>query len=150
MLTKEEALRLFYVMEIGALFTNWLSIFAAVFVVLVIAGAMVIDNKSMNRVSIRITLAISILDVIKSILTLLFFQALDISEMECVFVESLENFVTLAYFFLNVSIAANLHLIFLNGFGFDPLWERGYWIGSFGLAMLLSSVVPGTLKGDLL
>ncbi|KAJ9088296.1 hypothetical protein DSO57_1024553 [Entomophthora muscae] len=141
MLSEEEKLLLFQQIDISSVIVNWLSIFAAAAVVGVILSALAIDKKTMNRVSIRITLVISILDILRSTLTLLFIEN-GLESWECVMEEMAENFLTLVYFFLNMCIAVNLHLIFLKGYSFNPLWERGYWIGSFGLAMLLSSVAP--------
>ncbi|KAJ9088292.1 hypothetical protein DSO57_1024548 [Entomophthora muscae] len=126
----------------GNVVVNGVSIIAASFVVAVIFSAMAIDKKTMNRVSIRITLAIAILDVLRSGFNLLTLEV-ELEGVACVIQEYLFNFMTLAYFFLNMSIATNLQLIFLNGYSFNPFWERGYWTASFGLAALISLCIPG-------
>lgn len=130
-------------------YLNVASAAAALCVVAMILGAMALDRKTMNRVSIRITLAISVLDVGRAVGQILLYRARPVG-VGCVAADFAMHWMMLAYLFLNMSIAANLQLIFLAGHGFDPRWERAYWAISFGAATLLALVPPGKQCGVLL
>ncbi|KAJ9048177.1 hypothetical protein DSO57_1037656 [Entomophthora muscae] len=119
-----------------------ISIGAALVVAVMIVGGMVIDKKSMDRVSIRIMLAIAILDILLCSSNIVAFSQ-GYEGVVCILYESASQWIVLAYMFLNTSIAVNLQLVFVNDCAFNPKWERAYWIVSFGLATILASAPLG-------
>ncbi|KAJ9084624.1 hypothetical protein DSO57_1022595 [Entomophthora muscae] len=127
---------------------NVVSMIAAAFVVVVIVGAMAIDKRSMDRVSIRITLAISVLDFFRSLGNILSGDQYR-AGWRCIVVSSMIGWTSLGYLFLSMCIAFNLQLIFINGIAFNPIWERMYWIISFGLATAINMIpIGGFIVGN--
>ncbi|KAI0217468.1 hypothetical protein L0F63_001242 [Massospora cicadina] len=119
------------------LVVNAFSAVGAILVVTAILGGMAMDSKTMDRVSIRFTLAISIVDFFKAIVNILGAQ-IELDILSCTLLDTFNQWLDLFYLFLNVSIAVNLQLVFIHGFSFNAMWERTYWMVSFGLSVFLS------------
>ncbi|KAJ9051139.1 hypothetical protein DSO57_1019767 [Entomophthora muscae] len=127
-----------------AIVLSSLSVVGALLVMMAIVGGMLLDKKTMDRVSIRFTLAISVMDFIKALSTI-FAPSSILKIKACTMLECLSQWTTLFYLFLNMAIAINLHLVFIKGKSFNPMWEKAYWIGAFALATLLSVIPIGNL-----
>ncbi|KAJ9077808.1 hypothetical protein DSO57_1013233 [Entomophthora muscae] len=124
---------------------NIVSLLAAVAVVVVILGAKLVDRRSVDHVTIRITLAISILDIM-AFITHVCKTTLDLQDMQYFAAQSLQHWLLLAYLFLNMSIAVNLQLVYVHEYEFNPTWEQLYWVVSFVLATLSALAAPGNHK----
>ncbi|KAI9292783.1 hypothetical protein K502DRAFT_65065 [Neoconidiobolus thromboides FSU 785] len=115
---------------------NVISSVASIIVIAVIVFISIYDRRLMDRVSLRFTLAISIVDLLKAILILIYIF-IDAPGAACVAVAYLIPGFTLLYMFLTICIALNLQLTFVNGLRFNSKWERWYWaisiIGAFGI-----------------
>ncbi|KAJ9079207.1 hypothetical protein DSO57_1037745 [Entomophthora muscae] len=133
-----------YVILIVKDILNAISSIAALTVALLILGSTAIDKKSMDRVSVRITLVISILDFLYAIIVICF-MGKGLEGLDCIVSDVVAQWLSLSYLFLNTSIAVNLHLIFVCGYASNPVWEKIYWAVSFGLSTVLSLIPIGNL-----
>ncbi|KAJ9052092.1 hypothetical protein DSO57_1037620 [Entomophthora muscae] len=120
---------------------NGISLVGGLSVAVMIFSAMVVDKKSMDRVSIRITLVISILDIFAAGFNI-YGLGEDVEGIAYPMYETVVRWIALAYLFLNMSIAVNLQLVYVHEYAFDPRWERLYWFMSFGMATAFSMVIP--------
>ncbi|KAJ9066882.1 hypothetical protein DSO57_1005262 [Entomophthora muscae] len=123
---------------------NLASVVCGLIVVAVIFGCMCVSYEIMDRVSIRFTLAISIVDVLKA-LTILFYTEYREDGAICSAISFSIYYFTLAYLFLNVAVALNLQLVFIHGMVFGK--ERLMWAVSLGLPLLL--LAPPLFAGRL-
>ncbi|KAJ9071565.1 hypothetical protein DSO57_1035331 [Entomophthora muscae] len=139
---KEVAQRFKAALEVINYSVNWLSVIAALVVVGMILGAMSVNRKAMDQVSIRITAAICTLDVFKS-LGNMYLQHAYVYLWGCVLAEAIVKWLMMTYLLLNICLAANIHMVFINEIPFSPKWERVYWAVSFGLPSLLFLVPIG-------
>ncbi|KAJ9070679.1 hypothetical protein DSO57_1005206 [Entomophthora muscae] len=104
--------------------------------VLVILGAMFIDRRAMDRLSIRFTLAIAALDAVKA-LTILFYTEFHEDGPACTFISLFLHWQTLFYLFLNVCISLNLQLVFIHGLLLGKPFEVFMWIAALSMSTIL-------------
>ncbi|KAI9296413.1 hypothetical protein K502DRAFT_359187 [Neoconidiobolus thromboides FSU 785] len=115
---------------------NVISAVASIIVITMMVFVYVIDRRLMDRVSLRFTLAISIVDFLKAV-SILIYIFVDTPGVECVLLAYLIPVFTLLYMFLTICIALNLQLTFVNGLRFNSKWEKWYWcvsiVSAFGI-----------------
>ncbi|KAI0236416.1 hypothetical protein L0F63_003290 [Massospora cicadina] len=97
----------------------------------------------MDRFSIRFTLAISLVDFLKALAIYLTSKA-SLNPVLCVASSFAVNWLLLVYLFLNVAIAANLQMVFINGKVNTPSRERTFWALSFAAATAIMLVPLGS------
>lgn len=115
---------------------NTAGLLSALLVVLVMACLRRYLPALVNRVSLRLQWAIACVDILKHVL--LYVVTLDTSPELCFVIGFLMCFLDQAYFMLNVSIVANMQLMFLHDRFPQPSWELRYWMGSFGFAAVIT------------
>ncbi|KAJ9053648.1 hypothetical protein DSO57_1022293 [Entomophthora muscae] len=115
---------------------NKASIVCGLLVVIIILGCMCVSCSSMNRRSIRFTLAISVVDVLKAAV-LLVYNEVDEDGMVCEGISFAFHYLTLVYFFLNVAVALNLQLVFVHGVIAGKKHELTCWYVCIGLPYVL-------------
>ncbi|KAI0217360.1 hypothetical protein L0F63_001729 [Massospora cicadina] len=127
-------------------YTNAVSGACGLMAVALILTINLIDHRLLDRVSIRFTLAISLVDFLKAGM-IATYGKISPAEPLCTLIAFSTQWLTLLYLFLNVAIAVNLQLVFVRGYAFNPLWERAYWFTSFFMATILPtfSLVGGKL-----
>ncbi|KAJ9066877.1 hypothetical protein DSO57_1005257 [Entomophthora muscae] len=113
---------------------NLASVVCGLVVVAVIFGCMCVSYEIMDRVSIRFTLAISIVDVLKALSIMLYIKYGEDGAI-CSAISFSIYYFTLAYLFLNVAVVLNLQLVFVRGIVYDKEWLL--WEVSLGLPLLL-------------
>ncbi|KAJ9066874.1 hypothetical protein DSO57_1005254 [Entomophthora muscae] len=113
---------------------NLVSVVCVLVVVAVIFGCMCVSYEIMDRVSIRFTLAISIVDVLKALSIMLYIKYGEDGAI-CSAIGFSFYYFTLVYLFLNVAVALNLQLVFIHGIVLGK--ERLMWAVSLGLPLLL-------------
>ncbi|KAJ9058887.1 hypothetical protein DSO57_1007826 [Entomophthora muscae] len=116
------------------LWLNLASVMCGLVVVAVVTGCMCVSYEIMDRVSIRFTLAISMVDVLKALIILFHLNYREDGAI-CSCISFLTYYFTLAYLFLNVAVALNLQFVFVHGILFDKEWLM--WAVSLGLPLLL-------------
>ncbi|KAI0218606.1 hypothetical protein L0F63_004714 [Massospora cicadina] len=131
------------VLNIVNVILNGLSGGCGLVVVVALITLILIQPEAMNRVSIRFTLAVSLVDFLKAV-AIIFYIFVNVEGSICVGLAFATQWLTLVYLSLNVAIAINLQLVFVEGRPFDSRWERRYWVGSLLLPSLIM-VVPLTL-----
>ncbi|KAJ9062155.1 hypothetical protein DSO57_1013628 [Entomophthora muscae] len=114
---------------------NVVSAVCGLLAVVIIGGCM--SCRSMDRVSIRFTLAISVVDVVKS-LAIVFYNNYSQDDALCTGLSFVINCLTLVYIFLNTAVALNLQLVFCHGMMLDI--EGLLWAGSIGIPVMLLAV----------
>ncbi|KAJ9061399.1 hypothetical protein DSO57_1021043 [Entomophthora muscae] len=108
-------------------------------VVVLLAGLKVLQPRAMDRVSIRFTLVISLVDFAKAAVIAMY-AVLHADDYRCVALAFGTQWLTLVYLGLNVTIALNLKRVFVDGRNFNPKWERQYWLGAFLIPTLILSI----------
>ncbi|KAK9765522.1 hypothetical protein K7432_006084 [Basidiobolus ranarum] len=103
-----------------------------------------IEPKLMDRVSLRLTAAISAVDVLKAIVYILF-TFVSVSGPACDFSAWAIIFLTNYYIFLTCMIAFNLQYVFLHNKPYYPGLERIYFTVS--LLFALATTVPAWAAG---
>lgn len=123
---------------------NLVSAACGLLVVVIIVGCMAVSYASMDRVSIRFTLAVSVVDVAKA-LVIVFYNDHSQDDAFCTAVSFAVHYLTLVYLFLNAAVALNLQLVFFHGLLLDVEWLL--WVGSLGLpgVLLLVPLLAGKL-----
>ncbi|KAJ9053642.1 hypothetical protein DSO57_1022287 [Entomophthora muscae] len=116
------------------LWLNLVSVVCGLVVVAVIFGCMCVSYEIMDRVSIRFTLAISIVDVLKAFSIMLFTKCREDGAI-CSAIGFSFYYFTLVYLFLNMTVALNLQLVFIHDIVFGK--EKLMWAVSLGLPLLL-------------
>lgn len=111
-------------------------------VVVLLGVLMAIQPRAMDRVSIRFTLAISLVDFIKAA-TIALYAVKHVDDAKCVALAFGTQWLTLLYLGLNVSIAINLQRVFVDARPFDPRWERHYWLASLLVPTLVLGIPLG-------
>ncbi|KAJ9073141.1 hypothetical protein DSO57_1019773 [Entomophthora muscae] len=93
-----------------------------------------------KRVSIRFTLAIAWVDVLKaaSIIAYTFWET---DGWSCQLVAFLLAWGVLAYMLLNGMLALNLYLVYVRGRVFSEKWTKFYFLGALGMATMLSTAL---------
>lgn len=91
----------------------------------------------MDRVSVRLTLGLALADAAKALVLLL--CTTGPQGAWCVAHAAALQWVSLAYVLLNVAIALNLHLVFVQGIPFESYWEMTYWATTLGLPTVLTA-----------
>ncbi|KAJ9066932.1 hypothetical protein DSO57_1005008 [Entomophthora muscae] len=95
---------------------------------------MCVSYEIMDRVSIRFTLAISIVDVLQALIFLFLIKYKEDGAI-CSGIGFSSFYLTLTYLFLNAAVALNLQLVFVHGIVFDKEWLM--WTVSLGFPLLL-------------
>ncbi|KAI0223242.1 hypothetical protein L0F63_005147 [Massospora cicadina] len=132
-MTDQEIGALLYLLNVSL---NVASAICGLAVMAIILICMWISKDSMNRVSIRFTLGISVVDVLRAVTVLLYNQFTE-DGVWCVGISFTYHYLTLVYFFLNVAVALNLQLVFVHGLVFRRRRERVYWIVSLMFPIVL-------------
>ncbi|KAL1916123.1 uncharacterized protein VTP21DRAFT_6127 [Calcarisporiella thermophila] len=116
-----------------------LSIIGGCLVVMITFLLWLYDRKFVDRISLRLNLAISICDVLRSSMYFIAFYFNASAGFECNITITFFIFFTHMYLFLSVAIALNLHWIVLMERRFKPWMEVWiYYGGSVAFALLLS------------
>lgn len=115
---------------------NQVSAIAAGLILVVLAVLFAYDAKMVNRISLRITAAIALVDVVNH-LNNVFHRTLGEGDL-CVASAFLRVYGRQVYCFLNISIALNLHLILLAGLRPQAAWEKYYWFLSLVVPLLMN------------
>ncbi|KAL1917836.1 uncharacterized protein VTP21DRAFT_3670 [Calcarisporiella thermophila] len=123
---------------------NSLGLACGLIVVFIIIGLGCYNRKLVDRVSLRLTAAISFVDALKAI-AFLIYTFYPVSGWVCDFAAWSVVWLTLLYSFLTDAIAINLQLVFLHGRPYRQWWEYWYW-GVPILASLIISIPPYALN----
>lgn len=115
---------------------NAASIGCGLLVVLMIVAGSVANRALVDRVSLRLTLAISAVDVGKATAMLLYSHA-DGDTFGCAMISFAIQWFTLVYLLLNSAILLNIQLICFHGIAFKRGMELAYWVVCFSLPTLL-------------
>ncbi|KAJ9057784.1 hypothetical protein DSO57_1021050 [Entomophthora muscae] len=116
---------------------NGLSAFLGLITVLLVLGRG--RGKLARRVSVRFTLAIASVDVMKA-LTVLAYCFWDITGVMRHVVHFFLMWMVLLYMFLNGMLALNLYLVFVRGCIFSERWTKYYFFGALGMATLQACI----------
>lgn len=119
---------------------NPLQAFCGLLVVVIILTATHLNRSAMNRISIRFTLAISIVDVLKAAAIILYTANSGQEGLWCVVLPLAMHWLILVYFSLNVVVALNLQLVFIHGVTIGRKFEAWYWVISLLLPTILVSI----------
>ncbi|KAJ9052491.1 hypothetical protein DSO57_1033618 [Entomophthora muscae] len=95
------------------------------------------DRKAVDRVTLRLQVGVSALDVWLHVATL-YFGKWEFDDMFCIFLGWNRFYFPLAGLFLHISIALNLHLLLLLRVRECKWLETMYWMGSFCLPLLVT------------
>ncbi|RUS20546.1 hypothetical protein BC937DRAFT_94981 [Endogone sp. FLAS-F59071] len=120
---------------------NVASIVAAVGVFTITLLMRLYDKKLVDRVSLRLSLSISITDFLQAIALELWAFSSDFNDTGCAGVTFLVVWLSNQYLFLSVAIAVNLQYLFLYKKPFNPALEKWYYIFAISLS-LLSGAIP--------
>ncbi|ORX87633.1 hypothetical protein K493DRAFT_359834 [Basidiobolus meristosporus CBS 931.73] len=118
---------------------NAISTIASTFVACMIIGIRCYNKEIVNRVSIRLTLAMAVTDIFYSIFQV--WNLFSTTRVSCVLSTWGVLLTTLAFNFLSVTVALNLQLIFLHDRRNLKLREQYYFIVDFGGAFFIT-VLP--------
>jgi len=143
LLQGDEANRIFTIIN---LVLNSASIFCGVLVCLIIGLIRLYDKSLVDRVSLRLTAAVSTVDTIKAAAYIIF-TFVATPGAACGATAWLVLFLTNLYTFLSVAIAFNLQWLFLLGKRVHPNLEKSYFVVSVLLA--LATTVPPWAAGRL-
>ncbi|ORX99366.1 hypothetical protein K493DRAFT_299401 [Basidiobolus meristosporus CBS 931.73] len=123
---------------------NSASIICGSLVLVIYFSIRAFEPKLMDRVSLRLTAAISAVDVLKAIVYILF-TFVAVSGPACDFSAWAIIFLTNYYIFLTCMIAFNLQYVFLHEKPYHPSLERIYFLVSTSLAF--ATTVPAWAAG---
>ncbi|KAL1916388.1 uncharacterized protein VTP21DRAFT_5579 [Calcarisporiella thermophila] len=132
-------------------YLNILSIVGGGIVVLITFILWCYDRRFVNRVSLRLNLAISIIDIVKAALIFSYTFADSSSGWWCGFSVWFITQLTIWYLFLSAAIAFNLQWIILSEKPLYPWMERYiYFLGTFlaSLAVTLPAYIAGRFGFD--
>lgn len=115
---------------------------SALLILAIMGVLLVYDAKMVNRISLRLTAGIALVDVANH-LNIVHWTMGDGSF--CVASAFLRIFGRQVYCLLNISIALNLHLILLGGLRPQASWEKYYWLLSLAVPLLMN--LPPLLLG---
>ncbi|KAI9291502.1 hypothetical protein K502DRAFT_368400 [Neoconidiobolus thromboides FSU 785] len=117
---------------------NILSIVSSVIVLVFFIIAVIFEHKSINRTSLRLQVGVSIVNLLNAAFAL---QHHTVKTGNfCIFIAFWRNFGEQLYCFLNIAIALNLQLIYIQSKKPKQLWEQFYWGVSLTLSLALSFV----------
>ncbi|KAI0233915.1 hypothetical protein L0F63_001422 [Massospora cicadina] len=102
----------------------------------IILMVMWLDRAAMDRVSIRFTLAVAVVDALNAGM-ILFYTLIHDDTGFCTFISLASHWLMLFYLFLNVCIALNLQLVFVHGLVLGRRFEYSLWAGTFLLPTVL-------------
>ncbi|CAM0136880.1 unnamed protein product [Umbelopsis sp. WA50703] len=119
---------------------NSLSVASGMIVLIVIFALRMYDKQLVDRVSLRLSAAISVTDVISSA-ALLIYTYVTVEGGACLLSPFLIIFLTNLFLFLTVAIAFNLQHLFLHQKYYNPSFEKWYYILSVGLAAV-TGIIP--------
>lgn len=118
-------------------YVNYVSLVAALVVIVLMLALWLYDKKLVDRVSLRLNVLISVTDLLKSAGLVIFTIAQGTqSGLSCQISPILVVWSMNQYIFLTMCIAFNLQYLFLMGKPFNPYYERWYYILSIGLSFL--------------
>lgn len=124
-------------------YLNGVSILAACAVITIFFFMRVYNKKLVDRVSLRLSLAISITDLLSAASLEVYSFSDNLTGSGCKGVAFVMIWFSNQYLFLSVAIAFNLQYLFLHKKLFNPALEKWYYIFSIGLS-LLSALIPLT------
>ncbi|OZJ01539.1 hypothetical protein BZG36_05553 [Bifiguratus adelaidae] len=119
---------------------NAASIVCAVLVLLVIFCVWLYNRKLVDRVSLRLSAAISATDLVNSA-AIIIYSNVSAAGGVCKLAPFLIVWLTNQYILFTVAIAFNLQYLFLNERPFNPYFEKYYYIFAIGLS-LLTAILP--------
>jgi len=119
---------------------NSLSVASGMVVLIIILGLRIYDKQLVDRVSLRLSAAISVTDVISSA-ALLIYTFVTVEGGACVLSPFLIIFLTNLFLFLTTAIAFNLQHLFLHQRYYNPSFEKWYYILSIGAAAI-TAIIP--------
>ncbi|KAI9496560.1 hypothetical protein BDB00DRAFT_926759 [Zychaea mexicana] len=119
---------------------NSISIASASTVLIILLAMRIYDYRLVDRVSLRLTAATSLTDLISSV-SLLLYCYTDSNGSACHIAAFLIIWLTNQYMFLTTAIAFNLQWLFLQSRYYNPVFEKWYYIVSVALS-LLTAVLP--------
>ncbi|KAJ9052958.1 hypothetical protein DSO57_1028965 [Entomophthora muscae] len=126
-----------YVLLIAYGFAS-LSILAASLVLTCLFMIWLYDTRLVDRVSLRLSAGLSIIDILKCISYCLYISKLD--ELGCRITAFLKVTSLLCHITLTVSVALNLQLVFLHSLFRQRWWEKAYWSIGLGLPIVVGLV----------
>ncbi|KAJ9070680.1 hypothetical protein DSO57_1005207 [Entomophthora muscae] len=121
---------------------NSASIIGGILTAAIILGTICFDRKVMNRVSLRFTLAVAIVDVAKAAAILAITKIHEDSTM-CTLVALLTHWLTLVYLLLNTCVVLNLQLILVHGWVPGKKFEQSLWAVALLIPTILMSIGQG-------
>ncbi|KAJ9087137.1 hypothetical protein DSO57_1036218 [Entomophthora muscae] len=113
---------------------NWFSFFADVLLFLILTNFTLHKPRKMARFSLQIQIALVFLSMIRHIL-----MAMEPRKNTsiCSFVGFYQYFIDHLYIFFNVSIAVNLHLVYLNSFETTTGYKVKLWLMPICVALVI-------------
>ncbi|KAJ2956856.1 hypothetical protein NQZ79_g7375 [Umbelopsis isabellina] len=119
---------------------NSLSVASGMIVLIVIFALRLYDKQLVDRVSLRLSAAISVTDIISSA-ALLIYTYVTVEGGACILSPFLIIFLTNLFLFLTVAIAFNLQHLFLHQRYYNPSFEKWYYILAIGAAAI-TAIIP--------
>ncbi|KAI0234226.1 hypothetical protein L0F63_007522, partial [Massospora cicadina] len=105
---------------------NLISLLCGLLVITTIIFINWVDRRLLDRVSLRLALAIAVTDALRAI-AILINKIFQVRGALCTALAVSIPWLTLVYIFLTASIAFNLQLVVLGGKAFNRKWEPYYW-----------------------
>ncbi|KAJ9087267.1 hypothetical protein DSO57_1034782 [Entomophthora muscae] len=121
---------------------NSASIIGGTLTAAIIIATMCFDRKIMNRVSLRFTLAVAIVDVAKAAAILAITKIHEDSTM-CTLVALITHWLSLVYLLLNTCVVLNLQLILVHGLVPGKKFEQSLWAIALMIPTILMSIGQG-------
>ena len=103
---------------------NSISIASASIVLIILLAMRMYDHRLVDRVSLRLTAAISLTDMISSSSLLIYNYTSDTSGSACEIAAFLVIWLSNQYIFLSTAIAFNLQWLFLQDRYYNPVFEK--------------------------
>ncbi|KAI9290452.1 hypothetical protein K502DRAFT_354042 [Neoconidiobolus thromboides FSU 785] len=117
---------------------NILSVVSSVIVLVFFIITAIFEQKLINRTSLRLQVGVSIVNLLNAAFAL---QHHTVKTGNfCKFIAFWRNFGEQMYCFLNIAIALNLQLIYIQSKKPKRVWEQLYWGLSLTLSLALSFV----------
>ncbi|KAG0171733.1 hypothetical protein DFQ30_000489 [Apophysomyces sp. BC1015] len=118
---------------------NIVSIVSASVVLLILLAMRIYDPRFVDRVTLRLTAAVSITDLVSSIVLVSYSLNTD-TGIGCQMIAFLIIWLTNQYLFLTTAIAFNLKWLFLQKRYYNPAFEKWYYILSILLSLLTGAL----------
>ncbi|KAI9246227.1 hypothetical protein BDA99DRAFT_543324 [Phascolomyces articulosus] len=119
---------------------NSVSIASASTVLIILLAMRLYDHRLVDRVSLRLTAAISFTDLISATSLLIYTYSSD-SGSACEIAAFLVIWLSNQYIFLTTAIAFNLQWLFLQSRYYNPVFEKWYYIISV-LFSIITAIIP--------